>query len=58
VIEQNNKMLSDIKTLKGQHISLMQNNLYNRPDGFPLKTVEEFKELETDRDRLQELVFI
>lgn len=35
----------------------MRNNLYKRPDGFPLKTVEEFKELETDTDRLQELVF-
>ncbi|CAL1672171.1 unnamed protein product [Lasius platythorax] len=56
VIEQNSIMLSDIKALKGHHILTMRNNLYKRPHGFPLKTVEEFKELETDTDRLQELL--
>lgn len=32
----------------------MQSNLYEKPNGLPLKTVEQ---LETDMDRQQELVF-
>lgn len=56
VVEQNSKLLSDMKVLKRHYTSTMQNNLYNRPDGFPLKTVEEFHDLEADKDRLQELV--
>lgn len=45
MVEQNARILSDIKTLKAYHTSLtMQDNLYKRPEGFPLKIVEEFKE--------------
>lgn len=56
VIKQNLELLSDIKVLKRHHTLTMQNNLYKRPDGFPLKTIEEFENLEADTDRLQELV--
>ncbi|XP_070156705.1 uncharacterized protein [Polyergus mexicanus] len=56
VVEQNSIILSDIKVLKEHHTLTMRNNLYKRTDGFPLKTVKEFKELETDTDRLQELL--
>lgn len=51
VIEQNTKMLSDITTLKGQHISSIQKNLYNRPDGFPFKTVHKFRRIYATRNR-------
>lgn len=57
MIDQNTEILSNIKVLKQHHALTMQSNLYNRPDGFPLQTVEDFKELESDTDRLQQLVF-
>ncbi|XP_067211343.1 uncharacterized protein [Linepithema humile] len=56
VIKQNLELLSDIKVLKRHHTLTMQNNLYKRPDGFPLKTIEEFENLKADTDRLQELL--
>ncbi|XP_011860090.1 PREDICTED: DNA endonuclease RBBP8-like [Vollenhovia emeryi] len=35
----------------------IQENLYDRPDGLPLATVEEFKSFESDTDRLHILPF-
>lgn len=57
VIEQNFVIMADVKSLKRHH-AIIQNDLYKRPDGFPLSTVEEFQELESDADRLNELVYI
>ncbi|XP_067210756.1 uncharacterized protein [Linepithema humile] len=41
--------------LKEHHVLTTQNSLYEKPDGFPLTTIEDFQELETDKDRLQKL---
>lgn len=57
IVDQNTRMYTHIKSLQSIiKLETVQEHLYNRPDGLPLATVEEFENFESDTDRLHNLV--